>query len=113
MVGMRGSTPDGHKTTAVHEYRVQLPPLPPHPTPLHTPSFLNNNNNNNNNNNTTTLALVPFYLWCFAGFGAPKVALRFTSGVGGVPELASAEAYVEFEKNVRADHYDELVSILL
>lgn len=39
----------------------------------------------------------------FAGFGAPKVALRFTSGVGGVPELGSAEAYVEFEKNVRAD----------
>lgn len=28
------------------------------------------------------------------------MALRFTSGVGGVPELASAEAFVEFEKNV-------------
>ncbi|CAM9929756.1 unnamed protein product [Pylaiella littoralis] len=34
------------------------------------------------------------------GRGAPKVALRFTSGIAGVPELASAEAYVEFEKNV-------------
>lgn len=28
------------------------------------------------------------------------MALRFTSGVGGVPELASAEAFVEFEKEV-------------
>lgn len=36
----------------------------------------------------------------FAGRGAPKVALRFTSGVGGFPELASAEAFVEFEKEV-------------
>ncbi|CAM9800915.1 unnamed protein product, partial [Ectocarpus sp. 4 AP-2014] len=34
------------------------------------------------------------------GRGAPKVALRFTSGIAGVPELASAEAFVEFEKNV-------------
>eukprot|EP00903_Cladosiphon_okamuranus_P014439 g13397.t1 len=34
------------------------------------------------------------------GRGAPKVALRFTSGIAGVPELTSAEAYVEFEKNV-------------
>lgn len=39
----------------------------------------------------------------FEGFGAPKVALRFTSGIGGVPELGSAEAYVEFEKNVSAE----------
>lgn len=28
------------------------------------------------------------------------MALRFTSGVAGVPELTSAEAFVEFEKNV-------------
>ena len=35
------------------------------------------------------------------GRGAPKVALRFTSGVEGVPQLASAEAFVEFEKEVR------------
>ncbi|CAM9469770.1 unnamed protein product [Ascophyllum nodosum] len=34
------------------------------------------------------------------GRGAPKVALRFTSGVEGVPQLASAEAFVEFEKEV-------------
>lgn len=34
------------------------------------------------------------------GRGAPKVALRFTSGIAGVPELTSAEAFVEFEKNV-------------
>ncbi len=41
---------------------------------------------------------------CFlsiTGLGAPKVALRFASDVAGVPELASAEAFVEFEKNVR------------
>lgn len=47
---------------------------------------------------------IPIYccgcLLCCAGRGAPKVALRFTSGIAGVPELASAEAYVEFEKNV-------------
>lgn len=51
---------------------------------------------------TCTAAAVCF-LSC-AGRGAPKVALRFTSGIAGVPELASAEAYVEFEKNV-SGHY--------
>ena len=28
------------------------------------------------------------------------MALRFNSGIAGVPELTSAEAFVEFEKNV-------------
>lgn len=28
------------------------------------------------------------------------MALRFASGIAGVPELISAEAFVEFEKNV-------------
>lgn len=33
------------------------------------------------------------------------MALRFTSGIAGVPELTSAEAYVEFERNVRDGSY--------
>lgn len=36
------------------------------------------------------------------------MALRFTSGIAGVPELTSAEAFVEFEKNVSTVKVDTL-----
>lgn len=46
------------------------------------------------------------------GRGAPKVALRFTSGVEGVPQLASAEAFVEFEKEVKKNCFFVITSIV-
>jgi hypoxia up-regulated 1 len=42
------------------------------------------------------------------GKGVPKVALRFATGAHGIPALASAEAYVEYEKEVT---YTEIIEV--